>query len=405
MKRFLIFAFVFIAMGVGALGALFASPYYFYNKIVSENFRSKWYYVENYREDIIKPDGPVVPEEPNLGNEDLWQSFHLRDTLIPLPVRNPLYYVAPLLSYDSKSDSTRIGVAIYGTGYREISKLYFVNNMLMGTEIRSQELFKLPLARKIIQSASSETIWRDIFKKDLSAWNIPFSEMVYNLYILQLRSRLLPKDMVSFGALNEDTGIARLKSENKDYITELVMTRNRGVVYSYIIVTEKNNSESEVLRYKFLREISFRPGSEALAGILYKEFKALPYERQVDHEGMLYLLSAWSHKTSSKEYLKELIFYLERGEDNQTQLKPLYEYASLKHGKVFAQKLVDGVGLESKMRLKRDIELEEKRERERLKSRSVGAEQKALSPEEKIKNRIEEAKKRQRLKKSRMILD
>ncbi len=182
------------------------------------------------------------------------------------------------------------------------------------------------------------------------------------------------------------------------------MTRQRGVVYSYLIVTEKKNNESELLRYKFLREISFRPGSESLAGIIYKEFKALPYKKKAGHEGMLYLLSAYSHQMDNKGFLKEMIFYLERGEFNQKQIRPLYEYASERYGEVFASALVEGVELSPEMRLKRDIELEKKKQLNHLNARPASGPQRP-GPEERSRIRIEEAKRTRKIKKNRMIID
>lgn len=405
MKRLLIISLFVCAAGIVALGALFASPYYFYNKIVNHNYQSKWYRLENYRPQLLAPTKGFFVEEEGTGNEDLWKVFHFGDTLVPLPVKNPFYSVGPLLSYDKKRKITRTGLALYGMGGRDISKLYFVSNVIMDPETRSQELFKLPFAMDIIKSAGAEKVWKDLFTKDLSIWNIPFSEMVYNLYLLQLRSKIFPSNLIEFSGLDSDTGVARLESQNKDYFTELVMTRSRGVIYSYIIVTEKDNRESAILRFKFLNEVGFRPGSEALAGILYKEFKALDYDQQIADEGMLYLLSAWSHDMDKKEYLKELIFYMERGEGNEKQLETLYAYASDRYGEVFTRRLVEGVKLEAKMRLKRNIELENQREMEALKDKEIQGDVKPISREDRLKARIEDAKKNKTRKSSRMILD
>lgn len=381
------------------------SPYYFYNKVITENFRSNWYFLEDYRPNLINPTQNINLQVPDLGNEDLWGNFHFRDIVIPLPTRNPLYYVAPIVNFDEARNHTRLGVTIYGTGYREISKLYFVNNMVMESEIRSQEIFKLPLVEKAIKESTDAQTWKDIFSKDISDWNIPFSDMAKNLYLLQLRSKLFPTNTLSFGALDSSTGIVTLESKNKDYITELVMTRKRGVVYSYVIVTEKENNESKLLRYKFLRDIKFRPGSESLAGIIYKEFKALPYKRKIEHEGMLYLLSAWSHNSDMKEYLREMIFYLERGEENQKQLEPLYAYSAKRYGKIFTQRDIKDLNLDPEMLLKRNIELEERRELEAISRKDNTPPRRSLSQEERNQERIKEAKKNIQIKRNRMIID
>jgi len=404
MKKILLTLCLLTAIILAAAAAVFASPYYFYNEVITGKHRSHWYHISDFNPLYITPKG-VELETPNLGNEDLWTNFHFKDTVVPLPVRNPFYYVAPVVNYDKESDKTKLGLAVYGTGYREISKLFFVSNMMMGAETRSQELFKLPLVRNIIKNKSSEQVWHDLFTKSLSDWNIPFSEMAYNLYLLQLRNKLLPKDIISFGALDKNTGVARLASRNKDYITELVMTRSRGIVYSYLILTEKDNNDSKVLRYKFLRDIKFRPGSKSLSKIVYKEFKALPYKRKVDHEGMLYLLSSWSHQIDNKELLKEMILWLERGDENQKQLRPLYTYASQKYGEVFAKKLVDGLELDPEIMLKRNIELERSREIKELKEAKVEIAPKPLSAKELYQERIKRAKKSKSSKSDRMIMD
>ena len=187
-------------------------------------------------------------------------------------------------------------------------------------------------------------------------------------------------------------------------ISELILTKQRGLIYSYLIVTDLQNNESQILRYKFLKEISFRPSTASLARILYKEFKALDYKDQVSQIGMMYLISAYSH-ANDKLYLQEMIRFLERGERNQTQLKRLYEYANIKYGETFTQKIIEGIELEDELRLKRNIELEKKRELERLAKEKDKSVEVIKTQEEKLQERIERAKKSKKIKSNRMIID
>lgn len=406
MKKIIILTTLFFSVLLAAGAVAFAFPYYFYSKTIKGEYKSRWYHVSDFDPKVLSPER-VELEEPNIGNDDLWQKFQMKDTLVPLPVRNPFYFVAPILNFNKQTKKTRLGMTVYGTGLRKISKIFFVSNAVMNSELRSQELFKLPIVANILKSKTPEEVWMDMFTKQLGDWNIPFSEMAYNLYLLQLRLKLFPGNMISFGALNDSTGIVRLESKNKDYITELVMTRARGVVYSYLILTEKNNRDSNVLRYKFLRDIEFRPGSKSLASILYKEFKALPFNKKVDHEGMFYLMSAFSHDLENREYLKQMIFWLERGEDNQKQLKPLYEFASKKYGKVFTNKLVEDLKVDPEILLKRNIELERAREIRKVKNKKIDdrPQIRNLSQEERYKERVRESKKVKRIKENRMIMD
>ncbi|MBJ00195.1 MAG: hypothetical protein CME67_03105 [Halobacteriovoraceae bacterium] len=404
MKKIIIVTTLFFSVFIAAGAFVFALPYYMYNKTIKGGYKSSWYHVDDFSPIMLSPN-KVDLEVPNIGNEDLWQKFQLKDTYVPLPVKNPFYYVAPILDYDENNKRTRLGLTVYGTGLREISKIFFVSNAVMNSELRSQELFKLPVVARILKNKSSEQVWKDMFSKQIGEWNIPFSEMAYNLYILQLRLKLFPNSIMSFGSLNETTGIIKLPSKNKDYITELVMTRTRGVVYSYLIMTEKNNRDSNVLRYKFLQDIEFRPGSKSLASIIYKEFKALPFKKKVDHEGMFYLMSAFSHDLENRKYLKQMIYWLERGEDNQKQLKALYEFASKKYGKVFTNRLVEGLEVDPEILLQRNIELENAREIKKIKNRKVETEVRSLSQEEIYKERVESSKKNKRISPNRMIMD
>ncbi len=219
MKKVILASSSVLALVILAAGLALASPYYFYNKMMTENYRSEWYFLEDYRPKLVTPSEKLELKTPELGSESLWQKFHFKDTVVPLPVRNPLYYVAPILSFDKKDKKSRLGIMVYGTGYREMSKIYFVNNMLMSSQARSQKLFTLPVAKKIIQEIPDGKMWKDIFSKDLREWNIPLSEMVYNLYLLQLRSKLFPRGMLDFASLDDNTGLL-----SSNLLTKIIFT-------------------------------------------------------------------------------------------------------------------------------------------------------------------------------------
>jgi len=387
-----------------ALGLLLVSPYYYYNQIIKKDYSSEWFSLSNFDDSFLTPHKQVELKEPNLGNDDLWRKFHIRDTFIPLPFKNPFFFVAPILKYDSTKKSTNFGISVYGTSKLEISKVFFVNNRILPSVTRAQKLFKLPLATEILKSVSFEKIWIDIFSENLKVWEVPYSKLLYKLYILQLRTVILPDKFKSFSLLNERTGIVELYSNDKDYKSELILTKQRGLIYSYLIVTDLNNEESQVLRYKYLKEISFRPSSDSLSSIIYKEFKALEYQDQVSQIGMMYLISSYSH-SMDPIYLKEMIKYLERGENNQTQLKRLYEYADKRYGETFASKIIKGIELEEELSLQRNIELEKQRKLEELSQKKIELKPRQITPEEELEERIQEAKRNKKIQNNRMIID
>lgn len=406
MKKIFAIIIIFVSLIIVSAGALFVSPYYFYNKILKENFYSEWYSLPNLKKQNLHPKGLLEIEDSTLGNGNLWKQFHLIDVLIPLPIRNPFFYASPVLKYIKNKKTTEIGLKIYDGKEREISKLYFMQNRIFPSDINGQKLFQLPIIKKYIKSIGQEKIWKDLFTKDLGEWNIPFFEMAYNLYLLHLRTKLLPDKYISFGLVkNTKTAVIELQSKNKDYITELLLTKNRGVIYSFVLISEKENEESQQIRYKFLKETQFQGGSIYLSKIIYREFKALSFDRQVDQEGMLYLLSAWTHNPSNKDFLKEMILYLERGEKTQRQLESLYSYAYSRYGKTFSTKGVEGLNISDNLRLQKNLELEKKAEEEKLQNQIIKLEKKKLSKEEEIQLMLLKAKRKKRSKAKRMIID
>lgn len=404
MKKIILATLYSISALLLVTGLLLVSPYYYYNKILKNDYNSKWFSLNNVNEKTLTPTGKLELKEPNLGNDDLWRKFHIRDTNIPLPFKNPFFFVAPILKYNNKTKITNYGISVFGTSKLEISKVFFVNNRILPSVIRSQDLFKLPISTEILKGIPFEKIWKDVFLKDISKWDVPYSELLYNLYLLQLRSVILPDKFKTFGLIDDQTAIVELFSKDKDYKSELVLTKRRGLIYSYLIVTDLNNNESQVLRYKYLKEISFRPSSETLSPIIYKEFKALEFKDQIGQIGMMYLISAYSHN-DDPVYLKEMIKYLERGEGNQTPLKRLYEYANERYGSTFASKIIQGLELEQDLILKRNIELEKQQKIEELSQKEIITAPAQKSDQERFEEKIQQAKENQTIKENRMIID
>lgn len=406
MKNLITATFLFLSVIILAAAALFVSPYYFYNKVLEGSFYSEWYSLSNYKTQHLLPRKEMKVSSSELGNGDLWRKFHLIDVLIPLPVKNPFYYVTPVLKYVKEEKKTEVGLKIYDAKEREISKIYFMQNRLFSSELSGQKFFQLPLVKKHLLSFSQKKIWKDMFSLKLNNWSIPFKDMAYNLYLLHLRTKLLPKKYIGFSLVKgSNTAVIELESTNKDYITELILTKNSGIIYSFILLSERDNQESQLIRYKLLNETQFQGGSIHLAKIIYREFKGLEYNQQIDHEGMLYLLSAWSHDTRNKDFIKEMIFYLERADRNQRQLESLYKYAFSRFGETFTNQQVDGLKIDDNLSLQRNVELEKKREEQRLSNQQIIVEEKKKSKDEEIQQMLKAAKRKKKTKKKRIIID
>jgi hypothetical protein len=217
---------------------------------------------------------------------------------------------------------------------------------------------------------------------------------------------MFPEKFINYALVDgTNTAIIELYSKNKDYVSELILTNNRGIIYSFILLTERNNNESKLVRYKLLNEVQFGGGSRRLSDILYREFKGLEYTEQVDQQGMLYLLSAWTHNTERSEYIKEMIVSLEKGTRNQRQLEVLYSFAMKKYGTTFTEKNIDDLNLEDNVLLQRNVELERKKELEDLASKVDVLEKPKLSQEEEMKIMLNKAKRNKKSRDNRMIID
>lgn len=368
-------------------------PYRLYSSWVKGQEWNKYYSIQGYRSLLLLP-APV--EDIPIYKEDyaqLWNDFPLRNARLPLPVRHPLFKTVPIVQMTGDKTPPQVGVIIFNPNNREISRIYTLPNTISYDYTQGQELFKLPFVRNRILKISPDKLWKDVFSYNIKLKSKSLDEMIYDLYILHARSKILPKTASRYSLIKDDKAIIELSSLDKDYLLELILTYDGGNIYSYVLRTEKNSDESRTLRAKFLEAISFSAVDPALGKILYTEFKQLNFARQVDQEGMLYLFGAWTQEMENFELLKEMIFYLERGRDTQKQLKPLYEYALKKYGKTFTTKEIFSETDDQNIALQRKIEIE------RIKSTQEADREKEkppvepdLSPDEKMNIYLKKAK-------------
>ncbi len=368
-------------------------PYRLYSNWAQGKEWNRYYAIKDYNPAWLKPI-PVEAIPPY--KEDyaqLWKEFPLRNAQIPLPVRHPLFQTIPMIESAGEKSTPHIGITILNPTGREISRVYTLPLSMSPDHSQGQDLFKLPFVRNRIMKYSQEKLWHDLFTYEIKVTSKTLDEMIYDLYILHVRSRLLPKGTLKYGMITGNKALIELTSKDKDYIVELIMTFSGGSIYSYVLRTEKNNDESRKLRSKFLENISFNPVDSAMGKFLYKEFKQLSFSRQVDQEGMLYLLSAWSQETENVELMKEMIFYLERGRNNHLQLRPLYKFANKHFGKTFSTKKEFLEDDDQNLALQRKIEIESiEKTQDAEKRKNATGEAIELTPDEKMNLYLKKAK-------------
>lgn len=380
-----------IVVGV-ALYAIDA-PYHKYSDWVRGKSRDRYYEISNYNPIFLSP--TELAEIPPYQEDyvQLWKDFPIRNSMIALPTRHPMFLTVPIVESAGKG-VPHFGIILQDPTGREISRVYTLPNRLMQDHSRGQELFKLPYFRNRILKKPISELWVDIFSYQIKVEDKPIDEMIYDLYILHIRSKILPKDTVRYGLIkNGSQAMVELASNDKDYMVELVLTQNNGSIFSYILKTERNRPESMKLRAKYLQSITFSPVDEAIGRLLYTEFKQLNYARQVDQEGMLYLFAAWTQTPDNVDLLKEMISYLERGQNNKKQLKTLYNYSFKRYGKTFTTRDDLGDQDDPEITLQRKIEIEQRNKRRSAEEASVKApEVPDLTPDEKMNMYLKKAK-------------
>lgn len=383
-----------LLIGISVLGGyIFVKgyPYRLYSRWMEGKGQDRHYSLSRYREDFLKPVSfdPVTDYKEEFGQ--LWKPFPLRNALVPLPVRHPLYKTIPIIQrYDTKLPPM-IGMSIHSSKGRELSNLYTIAPRFLPDFRQGQELFKLPFVRNRILKYDPDELWKDIYSKELVIESKSMDEMIYDLYILYLRSEMIPDNVIKYGIIKNNLAVMEVASPDRDYKVEMINRLLNGQIYTYVLKTDLTDKDSLNLRAKFLNDVNFSHVDSSMKDILYKEFKGLSYQRQVDQEGMLYLFSAWSLDIDNQDLMREMIFYLERGTLNELQLIPLHRYAFAKFGKTFTTKNIDSSDPE--IQLQRLIELERREEKARAaKTVVVPDEMDGLSSKEKMQLRLKRAK-------------
>ncbi|MBL7665720.1 MAG: hypothetical protein JNM93_11355 [Bacteriovoracaceae bacterium] len=387
----------------------FISPFFLYYTILRSGVNYDSYTLPYYSSKYFLPSADLIPQSSGQLDEQSWTVFHIKDLVVPLPTKDPLLQVVLMLeqNQDPKSRDT-IGLSFINDEGREFSKVYFLENALFESKFDSQKLFQIPVVVRILQSIKPHQIWHDLFTKNLNSFPTSYGEIVYNLYLLQLRQTLFPKEMESF-VLNRNgkIGIVKLNSPDKDFHLELIMTFENGLVYSYLFYTNKSEPEAQKVRDMFLVNINYKSSHKDAADFIYQEFKNLSFEKQTSQVGMLYLFSAWSHWPENQNFVRQMVEYLERGHKTDRQLRTLYEYALKKYGMTFSQKAYFNKATSPEVELQRQVELEKQAELKevQMKLKNEQMMEPTLTEEEEIMHRLKKSKQNSKKKSNRIKFD
>jgi hypothetical protein len=351
-------------------------PYHFYDSVINHGVKSSYIQLPLLNKQFYSGNVISLRHRRSTDREfidSLWKKFHFANYKLLLPIRNPFINFIPIVI--SSNPNPRLGAELLDRS--KILQFSFLeqDNFAFKIKTDKHKIFSLPISKKYIIDIPIETIWRDIFTKKLDIefdknnlissleelYKIEYTELIYNLFILYMRTTLFNSETLLKLSFDErlNAGIAEYTSIDNRYKSEIVYFLRNGIVYGLSISTNEISDFAGDIRAMFLNNVELNIRNQDYATKIYAEYKTLPFHRRIDQEGMVYLFSAWGHTSDKKSFLKEMINFLERGDDNIKQLTPLYKYAYEKYGSSFSKRKDVFKNMESANdRLKRKIEEE-----------------------------------------------
>ncbi|GEM_PF-622121 len=388
MKAIILFFLILISIATAVVLGAFA-PYHFYNKALYSGIDSRFYKIGKTSDTFHKGSYYNIDPMKSVSSEakDLWETFHFVDFEIPLPVRHPMFVLLPLI--ERRKDRPVLGAVFKTRGGQEVSSFKVLESFKFDKRVEHHKLLELPFFKNYLLTIDDKVLWKDLFTRDLnipsgklfdlnfwkSLWRISYQELVYNLYILQLRSEFFPHNATNLSYYtNKSFGVIELVDGHKlelgleeIFRTEIFYVYRNGFIHKFFLKTRHDHLISDSIRKRMMNTLEYKPSDEASSIEIYARYKALPYYKRVSQEGMIYLYAGWSHVTGKKEFLKEMIQFLERGNNSYSYLAPLYDYSFKQFGTNFSI-IKDNLKESANERVKRKALEEERRQDDTIKN-------------------------------------
>ncbi len=361
------------------------TPYVLHTKILYGGISGKYLEIKGLAKGARK--GDVLSfDSVEKGNMQLWKNFHFGNFILPFPLHHPQVLVLPVINEYFPSEYLIFGVKYANTNVDEYASFLIQKPKKLDWSDFQGKFFNLPIAKKIINEKTIAQIWEDMFVRDLNILlkgnkfskilSIPYSELVYNLFIQALRLKYFPANVLKVSFIKDRSiGVVELAGGDERYRNEIIFTLNDDVVYMLSFQSRKWAVFSETIRNRFFSDFNFKMDEEMAADLIYSEYKLLSYSEKIDQQGMTYLFSAWSHVTWNKEFLREMIQFLERGKNNIHHLNSLYQYGYKRFGTTFSlkeERLQEKVGKKLERKMKEELEEEIREEEQRKEQETEG---------------------------------
>lgn len=327
-------------------------PYHAYETYINEGIDGNLYRGPRPDKDLIRGRIVKIQDDFDLDAEKLWVNLEFTNFIVPFPLEHPVFKVNPKPIYENKKSIARLD---YIDGkFNKLLSFVPLDTQKGDFSFPKDKLFKLPLVKKYILKKGKAVIWKDLFTKNLDFKPISiinFSafkkmlkdtsplELSYFLYLYKLRERVFPKDAIAANIIDGGHIVFEIEApqlegtsdgSQKYYIGRVL---DSGKFYSYKIELAKDNNYSNLIIRRIMKSLKVQISNESQTSQkLYSEFRGLPYKKRIGHTGLIYLYSAWTHEMDNKAFMRELIQFLERGNEPERLLMPFYKFSRSRFG-------------------------------------------------------------------------
>ena len=340
-------------------------------------------------------------------NEKNWKVFHFSNFEIPLPVENPVIQLYPRMENLGKIES----FGGFLNNYKGENYFSFITgrNFSFDYPIDGQKVFTLPIFKNFLEAIPKEKMFELVFNKDLDIknldvtkkikllrklWDISYQELVINLFILQIRNDIFPKNTKSFSWYSDKGyGVIELLGDNPGQYKEIIFMLVKGKIYSFEWQLSREELLSDNIRFRFLNTLKYKKSFPEAFIDAFNNYRELPLAKKISSTGFTILYSGLTHDSNNQNYLMAMVRDLKKGQGNEKYLQWLYDFG-LRKFKVdlkIDQSTIDAKRIEKEKADKLEAEL---REAAKLKTRSPSSENGSseATKEEKVQIFLKDAK-------------
>ncbi len=395
MKKIILLILLVLLLIVTTVWWVTLIPYRSYFQLINGDISSSYITLKSsYAKRLWEPHHYYdFKSEEQQVRKKFWKEFTIQGVRIPLPVYHPYLRPAPYII--TKSDGRLLRRPLFGLKivkglgqgkFKEYVKYEFYGEQPFERHLRDFKLFRLPVVKKYLLAKSEAEIWQDLFILDLRIANdssfkwshvekylqYSYLDLAYRSYIFYLRNLYFSKYALGF-EFNPHSQMGRiLLGQSTTLIKEIYYKLKEGKLYLFALSSRKNERAVAFFREEFFNHLHLVSKDEQEQEEIALSFKNIPRKERLSPLGYAYLYSDLTRQPveQEKEFLRNMIQFIERDEQAYYFLAPLYQYALERYKRTFSlsSKFVDQ---DEELKLRRNIDLEIAREMEQLKKQKI----------------------------------